>query len=123
MSASRLASLHVCITCRAGAAGEPVQGRLLHDAICALLPSGPPGLRLAHVACLANCERGCSAAITMPGKWSYLLGGLRAAQAADLLTYAHAYIASASGTVLPSRRPATLRDMVIGRLPPAEAPS
>lgn len=115
------ASLHVCITCRVGATGGPVQGRLLHDAICALLPSAPPGLRLSHVACLANCERGCSVAITTPGKWSYLLGGLHAAHAADLLTYAHAYIASATGTVLPSRRPASLREMVIGRLPPAEA--
>jgi predicted metal-binding protein len=57
----------------------------------------------------------------MPGKWSYLLGNLDAAHAADLLTYAGSYIASATGTVLPSRRPASLREMVIGRLPPAGA--
>jgi predicted metal-binding protein len=121
MDASPLASLHVCVTCGTGAAGEPVRGLLLHDALSALLPSGPPELRLSRVTCLANCGRGCSAAITMPGKWSYLLGGLDAGHAADLLTYARAYIASASGTVLPRRRPASLREMVVGRLPPAEA--
>ena len=56
----------------------------------------------------------------MPGKWSYLLGGLDAAMADDLMTYAAAYAASRTGLVLPSRRPASLATMVKGRMPPAE---
>jgi predicted metal-binding protein len=114
--------LHVCVTCRAGEAlaeGEAPPGARLHDAIAALL--GPePKLRLAPVACLANCERGCSAAISAPGKWTYLLGHLAPAHAADLLTYASAYAASRNGTVLPSRRPASLHAMVVGRVPAPE---
>ncbi len=114
--------LHVCITCRAGTtpeAGEAPPGARLHAALADLLGESPT-LRLAPVACLANCERGCSAAISAAGKWTYLLGGLGPAQAADLLAYAETYAASASGTVLPSRRPASLRHAVLGRVPAPE---
>jgi predicted metal-binding protein len=114
--------LHVCITCRAGQAlaeGETPPGALLHAALAGLLGEAA-SLRLMPVACLANCARGCSAAISAAGKWTYLLGGLRPAQAADLLAYAALYAASASGTVLPSRRPAALRRAVLGRVPAPE---
>jgi predicted metal-binding protein len=56
----------------------------------------------------------------MPGKWTYLLGHLREPDAADLLAYAAAYAASATGTVLPSRRAQALRDMIIARVPHLE---
>jgi predicted metal-binding protein len=114
-------SLHVCIGCQAGtqlAEGEATPGRRLHDALAAL-PTALP-LRVRPTTCMANCERGCSAAISAPGKWSYLLGRLSPELASDLLIYAAAYAASASGTVMPSRRPASLRDIVMGRLPAPE---
>jgi predicted metal-binding protein len=117
-----LPRLHVCITCRAGQpldAGATPPGERLHAALAAL-PGAADTLRLAPVACLANCARGCSAAISAAGKWTYLLGGLGPAHAADLLTYAARYAASASGTVLPSRRPASLRDAVLARVPAPE---
>lgn len=112
--------LFVCVTCRAGRApaeGEAVPGRVLHDALARLLAGPAPSVELREIACLANCERGCSAAIAMRGKWGYLLGRLDAALAPDLLAYAAAYAASASGTVLPSRRPASLRHAILGRFP------
>ena len=117
--------LILCTTCRngrTGAPGEAPAGGLLHDALKALIASQDPpaSVDLREVACLANCERGCSAAITMPGKWTYLLGHLHEPDAADLLAYAAAYAASATGTVLPSRRPAALRNMIIGRIPNLE---
>ncbi len=111
--------LHVCITCRAGrelAEGAAPLGRHLHDAVAACLPADAP-IRVQEITCLANCEQGCSAAMTMPGKWSYLLGRLTPDHASDLIAYGATYGASASGTVMPSRRPASLRDVVIGRLP------
>jgi predicted metal-binding protein len=116
-----VACLHVCITCRG--AEPPEEGRTppgarLHAALAGLIRD--PALRLAPVACLANCERGCSAAISAAGKWTYLLGGLSPALAADLLAYAATYAASRNGTVLPSRRPASLRAAVIGRVPAPE---
>ncbi len=111
------AVLHVCTTCRQGrdpAAGETTRGTELHEAILAL---DPPEGRIRPVTCLANCARGCAAALTGSGKWSTLLGGLDPCHAADLVAYLHLYEASASGSVLPSKRPPSLRDVVIGRIP------
>ena len=116
--------LHVCTTCRAGrplAEGETAPGQYLHDAVAGLLGDGSP-VALLPVVCLASCERGCTAAISAPGKWSYLLGGLSAVDAADLLTYGAAYAASRTGTVLPSKRPASLARAILGRFPAQELP-
>jgi predicted metal-binding protein len=117
--------LIVCITCRAGrelADGETPPGALLHAELSRLLvpSSGAAAVDLREASCMANCERGCSAAIAMPGKWTYVLGHLAPGLAADLLAYAGTYAASATGTVMPSRRPATLARVVIARVPPLE---
>ncbi|KAA2211810.1 DUF1636 family protein [Teichococcus oryzae] len=114
--------LVVCTTCRAGrplAEGETPPGQHLHDAVAAALAAwdGPPPLELRGAKCLAACERGCTAAMAAPGKWSYLLGHLDAALAPDLLRYAEAYAAHRTGAVLPSRRPESLRRAVLGRIP------
>lgn len=112
--------LHVCVTCRTGLPptdGEATPGRRLYDAVAALLDAGAPAVRLREVACLSSCDAGCAAAISAPGKWSYLLGRLDAGLAADVLAYAEAYARSKTGTVLPSRRPASLARMVLGRMP------
>ena len=110
-------TLHVCTTCRAGTEPvphQPVPGRILHDRLAAL---PHPGLELFGVECLSVCNSGCAAAISMPGKWSYLLGRLTPDKAADLLTFAAQYQAARTGTVMPSKRPASLSDMVLGRIP------
>jgi predicted metal-binding protein len=117
--------LIICTTCRAGvppAENVPTAGARLHAAIARAIARSPvtAGVELWQVSCLANCDRGCSGAITMPGKWTYLLGFLSPDHATDLLIYGATYAASLSGTVLPSRRPASLRDVVIGRVPPME---
>jgi predicted metal-binding protein len=115
-----LPRLHVCLTCRAGrplADGETPPGTHLHDEIARRLTGASPPCVLRPVVCLASCARGCAAAISMPGKWTYLLGGLHAGLADDLLTYGAAYAASANGTLMPSRRPASLRDAILARFP------
>lgn len=114
--------LHVCTTCRAGlplAEGQTAPGRHMHDAVAALLASDP-AVELREVACLSSCDAGCAAAISQPGKWTYLLGRLDPTLAADLLDYAATYAASRTGTVLPSKRPASLSRMVLGRVPSLE---
>ena len=122
-------TLTVCNTCRAGrelADGEIPPGALLYDALRMKLDAlqangdGAPVL-LRQVSCLASCERGCAAAISMPGKWTNLLGFLSPALASDLLDYACAYAASSTGTVMPSRRPASLGSLILGRVPHPEA--
>ena len=115
------ALLHVCTCCRAGrppVADADLPGAMLHRRLQALLAerSDVP-VRLLEAKCLSNCDNGCSAAIAMPGKWSYLLGGLDLDCAADLVEYAAIYAASQNGAVLPSKRPASLARMVHGRIP------
>ena len=118
------ACLHVCVTCRpdggTGDASGAVPGRQLHDAAAALL-DGDSQLGVQPVVCLANCERGCSAVLSAPGKWAYLVGHLGPEHADDLVTYARAYAASASGVVLRGGRPASMRDVILGRFPAAVA--
>lgn len=113
--------LHVCTTCRMGrepVPGEDCAGRRLHDAVAARLATHEdPPVVLREVKCFSACQRGCAIAIAAPGKWTYLLGGLEAGLAEDLLAYGATYAASASGAVLPSRRPESLRSAVIGRIP------
>lgn len=108
MSSQTQPVFHVCQTCAAG-------GQALHDALAAL--AEPGSVRIEGVRCLAACQQGCTATLSMPGKWSWLLGRLSPALASDLLVYAQAYSRSASGTVMPSKRPDTLRDIILGRFP------
>lgn len=114
-------TLHVCTTCRAGetAPGDDHKwsGQRMVEAVAALLDPQAPAVALQEVVCLASCDHGCAAAISSPGKWTYLLGRLECGMAGDLLAYAEAYARSATGTVLPSRRPASLARVVLGRMP------
>jgi predicted metal-binding protein len=119
-----IAVLHVCTTCRAGqelAEGDPFPGALLHAEIARQLRDRPAqALCLREVKCLSSCPRGAAAAISMPGKWSYLLGDLTQALVPDLLDYCASYAASKTGTVLPSRRAASLQSFILGRFPGQE---
>nr|WP_321984253.1 DUF1636 domain-containing protein [uncultured Lichenicoccus sp.] len=126
------AILHVCTTCRAGhevREGDATPGALLHAHLHALAQAREEGvredarIRVREAKCLANCAGGCSAAIAMPGKWSYLLGGLDLENASDLLDFAAIYAASMTGVVMPSRRPAALANMVHGRIPALPQPT
>ena len=111
-------TLYVCVTCRAGRPlpedGIP-PGRFMHEAVAAHRHAGRVDLR--EVACLSSCDHGCAAAITMPGKWRYLLGRLDPSLAGDLLDYAAVYATHPTGTVLPSKRAASLAHMILGRMP------
>jgi predicted metal-binding protein len=110
-------TLHVCTTCRANQPlpedGTP-PGQRLFDKIAA---HATPDLRVLPVKCLSSCDDGCAAAISAPGKWTYLLGNLEQTLVPDLLTYAATYAQHPTGTVLPSKRPASLAKMILGRMP------
>jgi predicted metal-binding protein len=119
-------TLHVCITCRAGEQGDDVvrAGRRLHDALVEAQgrdPS-PQGFRIVEVECLSNCSRGCSAALTGPGRWSYIYGDLNEASVDDLLTGAARYAATTDGLVPWRERPTIFRKGVIARIPPFAQP-
>ncbi|MHB1872717.1 MAG: DUF1636 family protein [Steroidobacteraceae bacterium] len=114
--------IHVCVTCQAGEVrkeGTSPAGLRLRRALelARIEFENAEWLEIRDISCLALCERGCAAAISMPGKWSYLLGRLCASNATDFLAYARTYRDSKSGVVLPSKRPASLRNAVLGRMP------
>lgn len=119
--------LYICQTCTGDAAegartaaeidaaGDPRPGALLLEAVTAAAVG--TDLSVQGVKCLSNCETGCSAALVQPGKWGYLLGRLTPDHAADLVAYARAYAEKPTGTVMPSKRPDSLRDVIQGRVP------
>jgi predicted metal-binding protein len=53
----------------------------------------------------------------MPGQFGYLLGGLSAEIAGDVLDYAQRYSTAKNGFVLLSKRAASLRNSILGRIP------
>ncbi len=94
-------------------------GRALYDTLRDMLADKgtEAPVELVPVVCLANCDEGCSAAISQPGKWTYLLRRLCPSIGADILAYCQAYAASPTGGVFRSRRPASLSDAIGGRTP------
>jgi predicted metal-binding protein len=119
-------TLHVCVTCRAGEEGEDIvrPGRRLHDALIEAQrrDDGPRDFRIVEVECLSNCNRGCSAALTGPCRWSYIYGDLNESSVDDLLTGAARYAATADGLVPWRERPMIFRKGVIARVPPSATP-
>jgi predicted metal-binding protein len=121
IAAATATTIYVCITCRR--AGEPETG-------------SAPGLLLAHatsraaegtgvtvrrVRCLANCNRGLSAAIRRDGAWTYVFGGLEPDRDAAALVEGARLFARASDSIMPWRgRPEILKRGLIARVPPID---
>ncbi|MGA7808759.1 DUF1636 family protein [Bradyrhizobium sp.] len=113
------ATLHVCITCRAGQTiveGEPTPGARLRDAI--LEVGVPPDVNLVPIECLSACSQGCSVALSAPGRWSYVYGRLSEANAKDVVAGAAAYAAAPDGLVPWRARPDIFRKQSLARIPP-----
>jgi predicted metal-binding protein len=120
------ATLHVCVTCLAGEDREtvPRAGRRLYDALADAQrrQDEPPRFRIVEAECLSNCNRGCSVALSGPGRWSYVYGDLGEASVDDLLAGASRYAATVDGLVPWRERPTIFRKGVIARIPPFPAP-
>jgi predicted metal-binding protein len=122
-SSNTAATLHVCVTCLAGEDREtvPRAGRRLHDALADALgrQDDPPRFRIVEAECLSNCNRGCSVALTGPGRWSYVYGDLNQTSVDELLAGALRYAATTDGLVPWRERPTIFRKGVIARIPPS----
>jgi predicted metal-binding protein len=116
------ATLHVCITCRAGlplVEGEPCAGARIFTALAAA--PAPEGVTLKPVECLSACKNGASIALSGPGRWSYIYGPVTEADAKVILEGAAAYAGTPDGIVPWRERPVLFRKNVIARLPALEA--
>jgi predicted metal-binding protein len=116
-------TLHVCVTCRAGEDGDagPRPGRRLYDALidAQRRQDKLPSFRIVEVECLSNCNRGCTVALSGPGRWTYVYGDLNQDCIDDVITGAERYAATTDGLVPWRERPAIFRKGVIARIPPS----
>nr|WP_249780860.1 DUF1636 domain-containing protein [Bradyrhizobium sp. dw_78] len=121
-----MVTMHVCVTCLAGKDREtvPRAGRRLYDALAEAQrrQDTPPGFRIVEAECLSNCNRGCSVALSGPGRWSYVYGDLNLAAVDDLLAGASRYATTEDGLVPWRERPTIFRKGVIARIPPSPKP-
>ncbi|MBV8512721.1 MAG: DUF1636 domain-containing protein, partial [Xanthobacteraceae bacterium] len=103
---------------RAGEPDAPRPGELLATATMAAARGS--GVAVTKVKCLANCNRGASAAMRANGSWTYIFGGLDES-CADALITGTQMLADAADGVLPWRgRPELLKGRLIARVPPID---
>jgi predicted metal-binding protein len=131
--------LYVCVTCRGTAAGAPDvpvaerPGARLFAAVGQRLAAadggdgdGDRGIAVVPANCLSNCQRGCSAAVSASGKWTYVIGDLDPDQhAGDVVDFARLHRAHEEGVPEWRARPEHVRKHTIARVPPVKpaAPS
>jgi predicted metal-binding protein len=114
------AIIYVCITCRRAGEpeSEPRPGALLAEAT--IKAAEGTGVTVRPVRCLANCNRGASAAMRCNGSWTYVFGQLDIACAPALVEGAR-LLASAADGLMPWRgRPDPLKRGLIARMPPID---
>ncbi len=112
-----MSTLFVCVTCRRdGDTAEPRPGARFH---ATLKERAGDDLEVVPVECLSNCTRACSAAVSAPGKWTYVIGHLEPDRhVEDMLAFARLHRASADGLTVWRDRPEHIRKNTIARVPP-----
>jgi len=115
--------LFVCITCRLNGETtedqQPRPGARLIGILSQLIEDGQQEIEIVPVECLSNCTRGCTVAVSGPGKWTYVLGALDPEQHADdIVRFARLHHAHAEGLPVWRERPVHIRKNTIARVPP-----
>ena len=114
-------TIYVCITCRRQ--GDPEDGLApgLRFAQAASRAAEGTGVAVRRVRCLANCNRGLSAAIRRDSAWTYVFGELDPDRDAPALVEGARLFAGARETIMPWRgRPEVLKRGLIARVPPID---
>ena len=96
------------------------QGTFLLDAVRDLLDARPlpESLNLRAVYCLNGCKSPCNVGFRSAGKHHVRFSHLTPEHAADVIAYARAYQASATGEVPEDETPAAMRGKMTVRTPP-----
>jgi predicted metal-binding protein len=113
-------SVLVCITCRAQTdpPTAPRQGLTLAAAALRALGNSTD-ISVLRVRCLANCNRGLSAAIRRDNAWTYIFGNLDASTDGPALIAGARLFAGSMDGLMPWRgRPDSLKRGLIARVPP-----
>jgi predicted metal-binding protein len=119
-------TIYVCITCKRQSTQDGTQDSDSDPRPGALLAAATERaadgteITVRRLRCLANCNRGPSAALRCNGSWTYVFGGLDAENAQDLVDGAR-LLATAADGILPWRgRPDILKRGLIARVPPID---
>lgn len=109
-----MSALVICTTCADGS-GQALLEAVENEALARDLP-----LVVRGQACMAACNRSCTAALQGAGKHSYLFGELApdAPSIDALLDVAGQHAEPGDGLLAWSRRPQRLKAGLIARLPP-----
>jgi predicted metal-binding protein len=123
LPAPSASKLFVCITCRLNGETtedqQPRPGARLIGILSQLIEDGQQDIEIVPVECLSNCTRGCTVAVSGPGKWTYVLGALDPEQHADdIVRFARLHHAHAEGLPVWRERPVHIRKNTIARVPP-----
>ena len=96
------------------------QGTFLLDAVRDLIDAEPlpKSLNLRAVYCLNGCKSPCNVGFREAGKHHVRFSHLTPDHAADVIAYARAYQASATGEVAEDETPAAMRGKMTVRTPP-----
>jgi predicted metal-binding protein len=114
-------TIFVCETCRGGRPLDfvPIPGAVLAEATARA--AAGTGIAVRRIRCLANCNRGLSAAVRRAGAWTYVFGWLDAATGATALVEGARLFADAPEGLMPWRgRPEPLKRGLVARTPPFE---
>jgi predicted metal-binding protein len=117
------ATVYVCITCRRAGLpeGAPREGPALAKATATAAKG--TGVSVRRIRCLANCNRGLSAALRRDGAWTYVFGQLDPDKDADALIEGARMLARSPDGLLPwIGRPEILKRGLIARVPPIDYP-
>jgi predicted metal-binding protein len=112
-------TIYVCVTCRGGRPLDlvPVPGEVLAEATAQA--AAGTGMSVRTIRCLANCNRGLSAAVRRDGAWTYVFGGLDPATGAGALVEGAKLFAESPDGLMPWRgRPEALKRGLVARTPP-----
>jgi predicted metal-binding protein len=115
-------TIFVCVTCRGGRSLDlvAVPGEVL-AAATAQAAEGT-GITVRPIRCLANCNRGLSAAVRREGAWTYVFGDLDPARGAVALIEGAKLFADAPDGLMPWRgRPDALKRGLVARTPPFDS--
>ena len=123
---SRIHTLHICISCRVAKGSEAKLGirdgltlyQQLRDEIEGSQLNGR--VKVIPTECLSVCPRPCGIAFSSPNSWSYLFGDQNPDETInDIVKCLSFYIESPDGFMPRSQRPKSMRNSILGRIPPA----
>ncbi|MBE9137546.1 DUF1636 domain-containing protein [Nodosilinea sp. LEGE 07088] len=119
---TQMPTLFVCALCKFPAAaadvGDTTGGQRLIDQLMEHLPPDA-GISLQPVRCMAACDRACNAALSAPGKLTFIFNDLSPHQSApDLATFCRQYAEAVGGKVPYSLRSPAIKQATAYVLPP-----